>query len=193
MSDTPEQIWQSLMNQTPPQQASEPTCEEKPAPEEEPTRQTFTLPSEFVRLVNQCISLAQHQIQLFDPNFTRWGMEHADIFQALRHFLLLDQKNRLQLAMHQTHYLANECPRFMPFFTDFSHAIECRITPRNLRQLTDSFCIADQRHIVRRYHCDHFRGEAVFHSGEATQISSKRFADIWLASDIGIHASRLGL
>ncbi len=188
MSST-EQQWQRMMNQAP----AAPEANE-PARQETPVSQTlFTLPSEFVHLLNQCIGLAQHQIQLFDPDFTRWGLEHADIFQALRHFLLLDKKNRLHLAMHRTHYLSNECPRFMPFFTDFSHAIECRITPRNLRQLTDSFCIADETHIVRRYHCDHFRGEAVFHSSEATQISSKRFAEIWLASDIGIHASRLGL
>lgn len=153
----------------------------------------FTLPSEFVSLVHQCTALAQHRIQLFDPDFTRWGWEHGTIFQILRQFLLLDSKNRLEIAMHNPHYLNNECPRFMPFFTDFSHAIECRSTPRNLRLLTDSFCIVDQTHIVRRFHCDHFRGEAVFHSSEATQISAKRFADIWLASDIGIHASRLGL
>ncbi|MEN9867300.1 MAG: hypothetical protein RL748_2890 [Pseudomonadota bacterium] len=163
------------------------------APSAQPVSFKFTLPSEFVGSLKLCFERAQNQLQLFDPDFSRWGLDQADMFVLLRRFLLLTPNNRLQLAMHHTGYLQNECPRFMPFFNDFSHAIECRITPRNLRQLTDSFCIADDLHIVRRYHCDHFRGETVFDSAETTQLSAKRFGEIREASDIGIHASRLGL
>jgi hypothetical protein len=68
-----------------------------------------------------------------------------------------------------------------------------RRSSQQLRQLTDSFCIADQRHIVRRFHADHFRGEAVFDSPEDTQIALERFITIWLESWAGLYANSTGL
>lgn len=159
----------------------------------EPVTVKFSLPSEFQQLLQQCYVRAQMRIQMFDPDFSRWGLDSSEVIQGLRYFLLAGPGNRLQIAYHQPHYLERECLRFMPLLADFSHAIECRVTPRNLRLLTDSFCIADEQHIVRRFHCDHFRGEAVFGSTEATHICGKRFADIWEESDPGLQPSRAGL
>jgi hypothetical protein len=52
-----------------------------------------------------------------------------------------------------------DAPRFLRLL-GLRPLIEVRRTSPQLRQLTDSFCIADQRDIVRRFHADHFRGEA---------------------------------
>jgi hypothetical protein len=153
----------------------------------------FSLPSEFRHLLLQCYARAHGRIQMFDPDFSSWGLDSSDAIHALRQFLLARRGNRLQIAYHQCHYLERECLRFPPLLIDFSHAIECRVTPRNLRMLTDSFCIADESHIVRRFHCDHFRGEAVFDSPQAQEVSAKRFADIWAESDIGLQPGRTGL
>jgi hypothetical protein len=154
----------------------------------------FSSQGEFTRQLLQCFSRAQTRLQLIDPNFSQWGFDHSETFQALRYFLLASRKNRLQILYHKGNYLERECLRFMPLLSNFSHAIECRVIPRNLSHLTDSFCLADNdQHIVRRYHCDHFRGEAAFDMPDATQVSAKRFADIWLESDIGLQGSRTGL
>lgn len=165
-----------------------------PAPNE-PAVQTvrFSLPSEFHNLLEQCLGRADSVLQMFDPNFSSWGWDHTEPFQLMRHFLLARRGNKIQIAYHHDEYLERECARFMPFLVDFSHAVECRQTPRNLRQLTDSFCLADDRHVVRRFHCDHFRGEAVFDSQVACQIPAKRFDDIWVESDPGLQSGRVGL
>ena len=165
-----------------------------PAPSE-PVSQTvrFSLPSEFHAQLEQCLGLADSLLCMFDPNFSSWGWNQTEPFQLMRRFLLARPGNRIQIAYHNDDYLERECARFMPFLSDFSHAVECRQTPRNLRQLTDSFCLADERHVVRRFHCDHFRGEAVFGSPEACQIPGKRFDDIWAESELGLQAGRAGL
>ncbi len=164
-----------------------------PAEESDAITVKFSLPSEFRQALQQCLCLATMRIQLFDPDFSQWGIDSAETMQLLRQFLLVRRSNQIQLAYHHDHYLEREALRFMPLLTDFSHAIECRVTPRNLRQLTDSFCIVDAQHIVRRFHCDHFRGEAVFNSAPACKISAKRFADIWQESDPGLQPGRAGL
>lgn len=153
----------------------------------------FSLPSEFRHLLQQSFALATMRIQLFDPDFSQWGIDSAEVMQLFRQFLLVRRSNQIRLVCHQVHYLEREALRFMPLLTDFSHAIECRVTPRNLRLLTDSFCIVDEQHIVRRFHCDHFRGEAAINSPQACQISATRFADIWQESDPGLQPGRAGL
>lgn len=162
-------------------------------PDSEVVTVKFSLPSEFRQALQQCFALASTRIQLFDPDFSQWGIDSAEVMQLLRQFLLVRRSNQIQIAYHHAHYLEREALRFMPLLADFSHAIECRVTPRNLRLLTDSFCMVDEQHIVRRFHCDHFRGEAVFNSGQDCQISAKRFADIWQESDPGLQPGRAGL
>ena len=76
---------------------------------------------------------------------------------------------------------------------DYAHGIECRQTPRALRELTDSFCIADDLHIVRRFHSDHLRGEAAFDAPQQTELSCLRFDAIWAESQPGLQASVTGL
>jgi hypothetical protein len=146
---------------------------------------------EFEQQLRLCLARAEHSLQLFDPDFSMWVLGASDVEAALRTFLLA--KGRLQLVAHSNTYLERDCPRFLRLLHDFSHQIECRLTPKNLRQLSDSFCIADQRHIVRRFHSDHLRGEAVFDGPADTELSSERFATIWIESVAGLHVSTTGL
>lgn len=161
--------------------------------QQEPTAIKFSTRTEFWQLIRQCLARSGNRIQLFDPDFSSWPLGASDVTECLRHFLKLRKDNKLEVAMHKTGYLEQNCPRFLNLLEDFSHAVECRVTQRNLWQLTDSFCIADQLHIVRRYHCDHFRGEATFDSFDSTQICGERFAAIWAESIPGLHSKKLGL
>ncbi|MES2933313.1 MAG: hypothetical protein V4805_07480 [Pseudomonadota bacterium] len=153
----------------------------------------FSSRTEFQNLALQCLGRAEQGIQLFDPNFLSWNLGSLETNAILRQFLISKQTNRLQLAMHDTLHIERECPRFISLLRDFSHAIECRVTPRTLHQLTDSFCMADGKHIVRRFHCDHFRGAATWDSEPDCNISSQRFSAMWEESTIGLHATTLGL
>lgn len=153
----------------------------------------FSTRAEFQAQLRLCIPKAQLRLRLFDPDFAHWPLNAPDVAQALRQFLLANRSARLELATHTARHLQTGCPRFMQLLADFSHAVECRVTPARLAQLTDSFCIADGAQVVRRFHCDHFRGAAAFDAPAEAAIPIERFAAIWDDSRPGLFATTLGL
>ncbi len=151
----------------------------------------FSSRGEFEAQLRDCLSGAQLRLRLFDPDFALWGLGTTEVDAILRRFLL--NHGRIELVAHSNALLERQCPRLLRLLTQFSHLIECRVTSKNLRHLTDSFCIADDLHVVRRFHCDYPRGEAVFDSQADTTVCAERFAGIWAESDPGLHASTAGL
>jgi hypothetical protein len=151
----------------------------------------FSTRREFEEQLRACFSRARVELQLFDPDFALWGLGSSEVDALLRRFLL--GKGRLQLVAHSNAHLESQCPRLVRLLQDFRHLIDCRLSSKNLRQLTDSFCIADQAHLVRRFHADHLRGEAVFDGPADTQVCSERFAGIWAESGPGLQANTTGL
>jgi uncharacterized protein YjiS (DUF1127 family) len=127
----------------------------------------FDTRAAFQQQLGEVLARAQASLVMFDPDFAlfRLGAPH----------------------------LEREAPRFLRLLRDYAHGIECRRTPRALRELTDSFCIADDLHIVRRFHSDHLRGEAAFDAPQQTEQSRLRFDAIWAESQPGLQASVTGL
>lgn len=152
---------------------------------------SFTTRKEFEQHVLDCVARAKGTLCLFDPDFAVFPLAGSAADAALRHFL--GQGGHLQLAMHETAHIERGCPRFLRLLKDYSHRIECRVTNRGLRNLTDSFAIGDDCHIVRRFHSDHMRGVAAFDSPIATEICRERFTGIWAESLPGLHATTTGL
>jgi hypothetical protein len=158
---------------------------------DEPVAHRFSTHLEFGTRFRECIARSHASLQLFDPDFRVFPLGLSDVDAALRQFLA--GGGTLQLAMHRSEHIERECPRFVRLLKDFGHRIECRATPGTLRQLTDSFCIGDRVHIVRRFHSDHMRGEAAFDNPPASEISLERFGAIWLESRACLHPTTTGL
>lgn len=157
----------------------------------QPSASRFDTRAQFSAQLRAVIARAQLGLQLFDPDFSVFPLGEADVEAQLRRFLT--GGGALQLVLHRSDHLERHCPRLLRLIRDFSHRIECRATPPNLRQLTDSFCIADGRHIVRRFHADHMRGEAAFDNPAACEVSAERFAALWLESRPTLSSSVTGL
>lgn len=153
--------------------------------------QTFDTRAGFQEQLRVCLSRARLTLQLFDPDFAAWELGSSEMDGLLRQFL--SKHGKLQLIAHSNAELERHAPRFLRLLRDYSHAIECRRSSPALRLLTDSFCIADQLHLVRRYHSDHFRGEAVYDAAPDTQVCSERFTGMWAESVSGLSADTTGL
>jgi len=151
----------------------------------------FNSRTEFTLQVQACMARARQTLDLFDPDFALFAAGSVDVDTVLRAFLR--DGGRLRLAMHRTTHLERDCPRFLRLLRDFGHQIACRVTSRALRQLTDSFCIADDVDIVRRFHSDHARGEAAFGVAGAADVARERFAGIWAESSAALHPTITGL
>jgi len=151
----------------------------------------FTTKGGFVEQLSACLARAEHTLRLFDPDFAIWDLGGSATDAVLRRFL--KGGGRLQLVAHDGRTMEREAPRFLRLVKDYGHAIEIRRTNQSLRQLTDSFCIADDCHIVRRFHSDHFRGEAVFDGPVDINTPLERFLTIWDESGPGLFANSTGL
>jgi hypothetical protein len=156
-----------------------------------PVLQRFDTRAAFQEQLRAVLARAQATLELFDPDFSLLLLDTSDVDALLRGFLR--QGGRMRLAMHDAAWLEREAPRFLRLLRDYSDRIECRVTPRSLRELTDSFCITDERHIVRRFHSDHMRGAAAFDCPQELEVPRERFAAIWSESLAGVHVSTTGL
>lgn len=151
----------------------------------------FSTRVEFEAQFRACLAASRLNLQLFDPDFGVFPLGSSDVDAALRGFLV--GGGTLQLAMHTASHIERSYPRFLRLLRDYHHRIECRIAHRGLHHLADSFCIGDGVHIVRRFHRDHMRGEAVFDNPEATEVPRERFAGIWEESKTGLYPTTTGL
>ena len=151
----------------------------------------FASHQEFGVHFRACIERSVASLHMFDPDFAVFPLGASDVDGLLRAFL--KSGGHLRIAMHRTAHIERDCPRFLRLLKDYSHRIECRVTGRNLHQLTDSYCIGDEVNIVRRFHSDHMRGEAAFKMPQSAEISAERFRGIWAESLPGLHATTTGL
>jgi len=151
----------------------------------------FDSRTQFEALLMDCFSRARLTLRMFDPDYAWWKLGHSQTDAVLRKFL--HGGGRLLLVAHSSAQLQRDAPRFLTLLQDYSHRIECRLTSKSLKQLTDSFAVADEIHIVRRFHSDHFRGEANFDDPSSTQTSLERFEGIWAETLPGLQADATGL
>ena len=159
----------------------------------EPQISKFSSHTEFGDLIRQCLERACHLVQLFDPDYSTWLLGGVEVVDTLRHFLRSGAFTRIELAMHGPTHLERNCPRFIALLAEYGHSIECRVTPRNLQLLTDSFAVSDGINTVRRFHADHFRGEAAFNSAAGAAICIERFNAIWSESRPILQNTRLSI
>jgi hypothetical protein len=152
---------------------------------------SFDTRAAFQQQLGEVWARARATLVMFDPDFTLFRLGAPDVDAELRRFL--HAGGRLRLALHDPAHLEREAPRFLRLLRAKAQGSVCRPTPRALRELTDSFCIADDLHIVRRFHSDYLRGEAVFDAPQQTELSRLRFDAIWAESQPGLRASVSGL
>jgi hypothetical protein len=137
------------------------------------------------------LNRAQGRLDLFDPDFAAYPLGAPDVEATLRAFL--HAGGMLRLALHETLHIERACPRFLRLVCDYSDRVECRQSPRSLRHLSDSFALADGLHVVRRFHCDHLRGEAAFDAPAAVELPAHRFDALWEESRAALAPSVTGL
>jgi hypothetical protein len=137
------------------------------------------------------LARATTRLDLFDPDYSVFPLGAPDVEATLRAFL--QGGGMLRLALHDTRFIQQSCPRFLGLARYYGERIECRQSPRSLRHLSDSFALADGMHVVRRFHCDHMRGEAAFDSPGAVELPAQRFEALWEESCVTLSPSVTGL
>jgi hypothetical protein len=151
----------------------------------------FDTRREFEAQWRAVLARARGRLALFDPDFAVYPLGAPDVEATLRAFL--QAGGVLRLALHDPAHIERSCPRFLRVLRDYRHRVECRQSPRSLRQLSDSFTLADGLHVVRRFHCDHMRGEAAFDAPASVELPAQRFEALWEESRSTLEPSLTGL
>lgn len=149
--------------------------------------------SDYTGALDTLCKLARHDLYLFDKDFDGLGFNAEARCEILRRFLLANPAHRLFLLAHDTRYLSTLCPRIMTLLHQFGNSMFIYQTPKNLRQITEPFAVADDSHYVRRFHFDDPRGIFAQHDPENARALKSRFMEMWSTSHQGVSSVTLGL
>ncbi|MDO8465258.1 MAG: hypothetical protein Q7S46_08410 [Gallionella sp.] len=149
--------------------------------------------ADYTAALDALCKLAQRNLYLFDKDFDGLGFNAEARYEILRRFLLANPAHRLFVLTHDTRYLSTLCPRMMTLLHQFGSSMFIYQTPKNLRQITEPFAVADDSHYVRRFHFDDPRGIFAQHDPENARVLKSRFMEMWSTSHSGLSPVKLGL
>jgi len=149
--------------------------------------------ADFDASVVELLALARRELRIFDPDLAEYGFNTAAAEQRLQDFLAASRDSRLMIAVHDTAYITQFCPRLMRLLRQFSHAIAIHQTHDAIRNVDDVLIVADDAHYLRRPHHEQPKGVVVLHDPAETRGWLNRFEEIWEQSSPAVSATTIGL
>ena len=158
-----------------------------------PERFILTSRKEYVDAFDRLLGLAQRELRVFDPDCFHLQINAPQRCELLRAFLAPSRENRLYLALHDTDYLRNNCPRFTDLLRQFSDRMFIHQTHGDAARVQDCMVLADRLHFARRLVHAQPRGTLWLHEDRESQGMYLRFSEIWESSVVAVSATTSGL
>ena len=146
-----------------------------------------------ISAIDQLIGLAQRRIRVFDQDLAQTGWSQPARTERLAAFLRETRGRRLDIIVHDTHYLESACPRLLGLLRTYSHAMTVYRTGGEAKLATDPLLIVDDRHYLHRFHHGRPRAAMAVNQAEQTRPLVTRFEEIWATGEPGLTATVLGL
>jgi hypothetical protein len=159
----------------------------------QPQRWLLSTRREYRDACERVIGLAQRELRIFDADFSGLEMNSPQKAELLRDFLLRSRNSRLYIAVNDTEYLRNSCPRLLQLLRQFSDRMFIHQTQGEAARVQDCFVLADTLHVVRRPVRSQPRGTLRLDDGEECQGMHLRFSEIWDSSFPAVTATTAGL
>lgn len=139
------------------------------------------------------IGRAQREIVIFDRTLVPLRLSESSRIEKLAAFLQADATRRIRVVIHDPDRLEMDVPRLIQLVARFSHAIDVRLSPDNLRHLADTHVLADDEHGVRRFQFDLPRSALVLDDPSYISPWRQRFEELWGLSHpcLGINTTGL--
>lgn len=136
---------------------------------------------------------AEHEILIFDRDLAALRLEDKVRLEALTNFIQMDGLRRIRVVLHDPGPVERSSPRLMQFVARFSHVVEVRQSPDNLRHLADTHVLADEGHGVRRFHVDQPRSALILDDPAYINPWRRRFEELWELSQPCLQLNTTGL
>jgi hypothetical protein len=158
-----------------------------------PAYTLLTSEAEYRQACDTILGRAEHEILIFDRDLAALRLEEKARLEALANFIQMDGLRRIRVVLHDPDPVARNLPRLMQFITRFSHAVEVRQSPDNLRHLADTHVLADEGHGVRRFHVDQPRSALILDDPAYINPWRQRFEELWELSHPCLSTHTTGL
>jgi len=143
--------------------------------------------------IDELIGLAQRRMRVFDQDLSHTGWNLAARTDRLAQFLREARGRRLDVIVHDTHYIESACPRLLGLLRTYSFAVTIYRTGTEARLATDPLIIVDDRHYLHRFHFEQSRAAMGINQPDQTRPLAARFEEIWATGEPGLNATVLGL
>lgn len=156
----------------------------------------YTLQSgegEYRQAIDLVIGLARRDLVVFDNDLSALRLEDPGRTALLDSFIAGDRARRIRIVVHNPDVVTRKSPRLMQLLSRFSHQLEVRQTPENLRHLADTHVIADGEHGVRRFQYNQPRFATMLADPAGLKPWSDRFEELWIESHPCVSANATGL
>lgn len=159
----------------------------------DPFYQLLTSEAEFRQACDTVLGRAKRELLIFDRDLRSLQPDHNSRLQLLSDFLAADRLRRIRIVLHDPEPLHRQTPRLMHLIARFSHLIEVRKSPDNLRHLADAHVLADDAQGVRRFHIDQPRSALILDDPTYIHPWRERFEELWGLSQPCLQVNTTGL
>lgn len=142
----------------------------------------LTTEGDYRQACDTVIGVAQREILIFDRNLFALRLGDPTRIERLTDFLKADGTRRIRIVLHDPDDLEKNVPRLVQMLARYSHAVEVRQSPDNLRHLADTHLLADEGHGVRRFQFDLPRSALVLDDPAYISPWRLRFDELWALS-----------
>lgn len=158
-----------------------------------PQSNSFDTRAAYLAAVDTVLLAARRELCIFDPDTQALELDTRARSDLITDFLSGGRDRSLRIVVHDLDHLTRYSPRLMGLLRRYSHGFSIRQTPETLRNITDTFVLADEASGVIRFHADHFRGKMLLEQPVEIHDWHQRFEELWLESAPGASATHLGL
>ena len=159
----------------------------------QPERSALYSRKEYREALERLTALAQRELRIFDPDFSNLDINSEQKCELLRAFLMRGRNNRLYIAVHDTNYVRNYCPRLLRLLRQFSDRVFIHQTQGDAASVQDCLVLADKLHFVRRPVHAQPRATLSLNDDKESQGIYLRFSEIWDSSFPAVSATTSGL
>lgn len=158
-----------------------------------PVYTLLTSEAEHRQAFDTILGRAEREILIFDRDLAALRLDEKARLEGLANFLQTDRLRRIRMVLHDPMPMERGAPRLRQLISRFSHAMDVRQSPDNLRQLADSHVLADESHGVRRFNVNQPRGALVLDDPAYVYPWWQRFEELWGLSHPCLRINTTGL
>lgn len=145
--------------------------------------------------INLVVTAAQHELVIFDQDFTKGGFASREKFELLQRFLSKKMTNKLTIILQNTHFFSNNCPRLQSLLSTYGHMMTVFETNDTAKIAKECFVVADKKHYCHRFHIDQARFKYALDAQNNESVAGllMRYDAIFTETTAVFSATKLGL